>query len=155
MMHHGMVFQQLSSRPHTKDKHGWAASLVLQKIHRGMWSKGAWTWLKAKASSGRTNNASKGVDERVWAVQLVEHAGTKVTKWRRSRWRKTELGRARGTPSRSAQASRPPLYKNPQFSSLAGKQLSQLSVCVLEVLVQNHLRLSHPSQVCLPNKSHP
>jgi hypothetical protein len=24
--------------------------------------------------------ASKGVDERVWAVQPVEHAGTKVTK---------------------------------------------------------------------------
>jgi hypothetical protein len=33
---------------------------------------------KAKASSGRTNNASKGVDERVWVVQLVEHAGTNV-----------------------------------------------------------------------------
>jgi hypothetical protein len=29
------------------------------------------------ASSGRTNNA-KGVDESVWAVQLVEHAGRKV-----------------------------------------------------------------------------
>jgi hypothetical protein len=38
----------------------------LQKNHAGMWIKGAWTWLKAKASSGRTNNASKGVDERVW-----------------------------------------------------------------------------------------
>jgi hypothetical protein len=35
---------------------------------------------KAKTSSGRTNNANKGVDERVWAVQLVEHAITKVTK---------------------------------------------------------------------------
>jgi hypothetical protein len=34
----------------------------------------------------------------------------------------------------------------PRCSSLAGKKLSQLSVCVLEVLVQNHLRLSHPSQ---------
>jgi hypothetical protein len=39
---------------------------------------------QAKASSGRANNASKGVDERVWAVQLVEHAGTKVTKGRSS-----------------------------------------------------------------------
>jgi hypothetical protein len=57
----------------------------LQEIYGGMWSKGAWTWLKAKASSGRTNNASKGVDERVWAVQLVEHAGTKVTKGGSSR----------------------------------------------------------------------
>jgi hypothetical protein len=35
---------------------------------------------EAKTSSGRTNNASKGVDERVWVVELVEHAGTKVTK---------------------------------------------------------------------------
>jgi hypothetical protein len=32
MMHHWMPFQQLSSRPHAKDKHGWAASIVLQEI---------------------------------------------------------------------------------------------------------------------------
>jgi hypothetical protein len=64
---------------------------------------------KAKASSGRTNNASKGVDERVWVGQLVEHAGTKVTKGRSSRWRKTKPGEARGHPGRSAQAGRPPL----------------------------------------------
>jgi hypothetical protein len=31
-----------------------------------------------EASSGRTNYARKGVDESVWAVQLVEHAGRKV-----------------------------------------------------------------------------
>jgi hypothetical protein len=34
---------------------------------------------KQEASSGRTSNARKGVDESVWAVQLVEHAGKKVT----------------------------------------------------------------------------
>jgi hypothetical protein len=34
---------------------------------------------KHEASSGRTNNVRKGVDESVWAVQLVEHAGKKVT----------------------------------------------------------------------------
>jgi hypothetical protein len=34
---------------------------------------------KHEASSRRTNNAKKGVDESVWAVQLVEHAGKKVT----------------------------------------------------------------------------
>jgi hypothetical protein len=34
---------------------------------------------KHEASNGRTNNARKGVDESVWAVQLVEHAGKKVT----------------------------------------------------------------------------
>jgi hypothetical protein len=33
---------------------------------------------KHEASSGRTNNARKGVDESVWAVQLVEHAGKEV-----------------------------------------------------------------------------
>jgi hypothetical protein len=33
---------------------------------------------KHEASRGRTNNARKGVDESVWAVQLVEHAGRKV-----------------------------------------------------------------------------
>jgi hypothetical protein len=34
---------------------------------------------KHEASSGRTNNTRKGVDESVWAVQHVEHAGKKVT----------------------------------------------------------------------------
>jgi hypothetical protein len=33
---------------------------------------------KHEASSGRTNNARKGVHESVWAVQLVEHAGKEV-----------------------------------------------------------------------------
>jgi hypothetical protein len=33
---------------------------------------------KHEASSGMTNNARKGVDESVWAVQLVEHAGRKI-----------------------------------------------------------------------------
>jgi hypothetical protein len=88
MMHHWMPSKQPSSRPHAKDKHGWEASIALREIHGGMWSKGAWTWLKANASSGRTNNASKGVDESVWAVQLVEHAGTKVTKGRWWCWEK-------------------------------------------------------------------
>jgi hypothetical protein len=35
MMHHWMPFQQLSSRPHVKDKHGWAASIALQENHKG------------------------------------------------------------------------------------------------------------------------
>jgi hypothetical protein len=33
---------------------------------------------KHEASSGRTNNARKGVVESVWVVQLVEHTGRKV-----------------------------------------------------------------------------
>jgi hypothetical protein len=36
IMHHWMPFQQLSSRPHAKDKHGWEASITLQEIHGGM-----------------------------------------------------------------------------------------------------------------------
>jgi hypothetical protein len=32
-----------------------------------------------EASRGRTNNARKGVDESVWVMQLLEHAGKKVT----------------------------------------------------------------------------
>jgi hypothetical protein len=30
---------------------------------------------KHEASSGKTNNARNGVDESVWVVQLMEHAG--------------------------------------------------------------------------------
>jgi hypothetical protein len=33
---------------------------------------------KLQASSGRTNNVRKGVDESVWAVQLVEHTGKEI-----------------------------------------------------------------------------
>jgi hypothetical protein len=35
MMHHVMLFQQLSSKPHAKDKGG-QQGLVLQKNHGGM-----------------------------------------------------------------------------------------------------------------------
>jgi hypothetical protein len=33
---------------------------------------------KLEASSGRTNNARKGVEESIWVVQLMEHAGKEV-----------------------------------------------------------------------------
>jgi hypothetical protein len=33
---------------------------------------------KHEASSVRTNNARKGADETVWAVQFVEHVGKEV-----------------------------------------------------------------------------
>jgi hypothetical protein len=51
----------------------WGGSqvLVLQEYHGCMWVKGAWRWLKAKTSSGRSNNASKGVDENVCKVHAV------------------------------------------------------------------------------------
>jgi hypothetical protein len=64
---------------------------------------------KDEASSGRTNNARKGVDERVWAVQLVEQVARRS--WRRNDrvGRKPRRGGARGHPGRSAQAGRPPL----------------------------------------------
>jgi hypothetical protein len=101
---------------------GGQQGLVSQENHGGMWGKGAWTWLKAKTSSGRTNNASKGVDERVWAVQPVEHAVTKVTKWRWVCWKKIEPGRARRHLGRSAQAGRPPPYL-----STIGAPLRQVS----------------------------
>jgi hypothetical protein len=133
MMHHWMPSQQISSRSHAKDKHEWAASITLQEIHGGMWSKwskGAWTWLKARASSGRANNARKGVDKSVWAVQLVEHAGKKVTKGRWSCWKKTEPGRGTQPPgARLLQASSP---------------LLPLFVCS-SFCAQNHRRHSHPS----------
>jgi hypothetical protein len=53
----------------------------------------------------------------------------------------------------ATQAGRPrpadlPLFKHPRCSPSAGKLLIQLFVCVLEFVVQNHLRLSHSSRVC-------
>jgi hypothetical protein len=110
------------------------------------WSKGAWTWLKARASSGRTNNARKGVDESVWAVQLVEHTGKKVTKGRWSCWKKTKPGR--GTqPPRPVGPGRPACPIN----GAPGARLMQASSPLLPLFVcssfcaQNHRRHSHPS----------
>jgi hypothetical protein len=56
--------------------------MTLQEFHgemRSKWSKEHGHDSKHEASSGRTNNARKKVDESVWAVQLMEHAGKKVT----------------------------------------------------------------------------
>jgi hypothetical protein len=57
---------------------------------------------KHEASSGRTNNARKGVDESVLAVQLVEHAGKKVTKEKSSCWEKEPSQGGQTTLGRSA-----------------------------------------------------
>jgi hypothetical protein len=69
--------------------------------------------------------------------------------WRRNAraGRKPSQGRARGHPGRSAQASRPPLQKEPP-----GSRLLQASIRLLPQFVcssfraQNHRRHSQPSQ---------
>jgi hypothetical protein len=66
MMHHGMPFQHLSSNHMQRTSMGGSQGLVLQEYHGGMWGKGAWKWLKGKSSSGRSNNASKGVTRAFW-----------------------------------------------------------------------------------------
>jgi hypothetical protein len=53
---------------------------------------------KYEASSGRTNNARKGVDKSVWAVQLVEHVGKEVMEEKLSCWKKAEAGRGTRPP---------------------------------------------------------
>jgi hypothetical protein len=50
---------------------GGSQGFVLQEYHGRMWGKGSWRWLKAKTSSGRSNNASEGVDENIWKVHTV------------------------------------------------------------------------------------
>jgi hypothetical protein len=83
------------------------------------------------------------------------------TRARKSQREDHHTGENRARKGQEAtQASRPrpaglPYKCTPRCSSLAGKQLFHLSVCVLEVLVQNHLRLSHPSQVCFAQQITP
>jgi hypothetical protein len=82
-MHHWIPFHQLSPIPHAKDKHGGHQASTLQEFHVACEASGAREHghdPKHEASSGRTNNARKGVDKSVWVVQLVEHAGRKVAK---------------------------------------------------------------------------
>jgi hypothetical protein len=76
-----MPLQHFSSKPHAKDKHGGSQGLVLQE-KLACEAKEHGHDLKQKTSSGRTNNSSKGVDERVWAVQPRGVRGHKVTKKR-------------------------------------------------------------------------
>jgi hypothetical protein len=90
---------------------------------------------KHEASSGRTNNAIKGVDESVWAVHLVEHAGKEVMNEKWSCWKKVEAGR--GTrpprpigPGRTAS----PTKGATRLPSSAGKHPSPSSVCVIKFL---------------------
>jgi hypothetical protein len=81
-MHHWISFYQLLSRPHAKDKHGGQQSSICRNFMVACEASGAREHghdpKHEASSSGRTNNARKGVDESVWAVQLVEHAGRKV-----------------------------------------------------------------------------
>jgi hypothetical protein len=112
-------------KPHAKDKNVWGASIALQEIHGGMWSKwskGAWTWLKAKASSGRSNNASEGVDENIWKVQPREARGHEATKQAWAHWRRTKLGGAERPLGRSDQAGWPTPLRKP-----LGARLPQVS----------------------------
>jgi hypothetical protein len=44
--------------------------------------QGSLDMTQSKGVKWKANNASKGVDERVWAVQLVDHTGTNVMKGR-------------------------------------------------------------------------
>jgi hypothetical protein len=88
---------------------------------------------KHEASSRRTNNARKGVDESVWAVQLVEHAGKEVMEEKLSCWKKTE--RRKGMkPPRTVGPGRPTcLIKGaPWLPFYAGKHPSPSSICVVK-----------------------
>jgi hypothetical protein len=133
-MHHWMLFHQLSSRPHAKDKHGWAASITLQEIHADIEASGAREHghdSKHEASSGRTNNAKKKEWTRTFG--RCNSWSTRARKsWRRNdhAGRKQSPGEARGHPGQLAQAGRPPLQKEPP-----GSRLLQASIPLLPQFV--------------------
>jgi hypothetical protein len=97
--------------------------------------------------------ASKGLNERVWAV---EHAGTKVTKGRSSRWRKAEIGEARGHPGRSAQAGWPPLQIAPPVLVFGRRAaLSFPYLCAHVFKCRTTIDLDILSKLVCSNNSHP
>jgi hypothetical protein len=71
MIHHGMPLQHILSNHMQRTSMGGSQGFVLQEYHGGVWGKGVWKWLKAKTSSGRSNDASEGVDENIWKVHAV------------------------------------------------------------------------------------
>jgi hypothetical protein len=109
------------------------------------WSKGAWTWLKARASSGRTNNARKGVDESVWAVQLVEHWAKKS---QRGDDRARRKSRARGAKPPQAGRLRPaglPYKWRPPVPIFCSQAALLPQFVCSSFCAQNDRRHSHPS----------
>jgi hypothetical protein len=94
-------------------------------------------------------------------MREFERCNPRSTRAQRSQSEDECAGRNRSQGRHEAtQAGRPrpadlPLFKHLRCSPSAGKLVIQLSVCVLEFVVQMHLRLSHPSQVCFgqPNTS--
>jgi hypothetical protein len=155
MMHHGMPFQQLSSRSHAKDKHGGQQALFCRKF-----MVACEAWEHGHDSKQRHQVEGPTMQEKEWMREFGQ-----CNLWStRARKSQSEDHHARGKSSQgrpeAPQAGRPrpavlPYKMHPRCSSSAGKQLSHLSVCVLEFLVQNHLRLSHPSQVSFPNNITP
>jgi hypothetical protein len=154
MMHHGMPFQQLSSKSHAKDKHGGQQALFCRKF-----------MVECEAREhGHDSKQRHQVEEPIMQAKEWMREFGRCNLW--STWAqksqsgddhsggRTELGEPEAT-----QASRPrpaglPYKRTPGCSSSAGKQLILLSVCVLEFLVQNCLRLSHPSQVRFAQQNH-
>jgi hypothetical protein len=148
MMHHGMPLQHLSSNHMQRTSMGGSKGFVLQEYYGGMWGKGAWRWLKAKSSSGRSNNATKGVDENVWKVQPRGARGHEATKQAWVHRRRSKPGRAERPQAGPPRPASLPPSKAPRCPSSSGKSLAQFLVRVLELVVQNHLRLSLSLRVC-------
>jgi hypothetical protein len=155
MMHHGMPFQQLSSRSHAKDKHGGQQVLFCRKFMVACEAKEHGHDSKQRHQvEGPIMQAKEWMREfgrcNLWSTRARKsqredhHAGGKLSQGRQEA---TQAGRPRpaGLPYKST----------PWCSSSTGKQLILLAVCVLEVWVQNHLWLSHPSQVCFAQQITP
>jgi hypothetical protein len=84
-MHHDASRDALPTsliKKHAKDKHGGGQpGLVFAGISWRHVRQGSMAVTQSKKkSSGRTNNASKGVDESIWAVQPRGACGHKATK---------------------------------------------------------------------------
>jgi hypothetical protein len=143
-MHHWMLFHQLSSRSHAKDKHGWAASITLQGIHGDMCSMDMTQSMKHQVEGPI-------MQEKDW-TRAFGRCNSWSTRARKSWMRNDHVGRkrcpgeARGHPGRSAQAGRPPQQKEPLGSRLlASIPLLPQFVCSSSC-AQNHRRHSQPSQ---------
>jgi hypothetical protein len=156
MMHHGMLFQQLSSKPHAKDKHRRAA--------RPFFCRKSIEACEAK-EHGHDSKQRHHVEGPIMQVKEWMREFGQCNPWSTQAQKSQSKDECAGRkPSQggeeATQAGWPtlvglPLFKHPRCSPLAGKLLIQLSVCVLEFVVQNHLRLSHPSQVFSSKKTHP
>jgi hypothetical protein len=108
MMHHGMPFQQLSSRSHAKDKHGWQQALFCRKFMVACEARGHGHDSKQRHQVEGPIMQVKEWMREFWRCNLWSTRARKSQREDHHAGRKPKPGEARGHPGRPASPIKAP-----------------------------------------------